>query len=1262
MAGTGTCAYGGDGGQGLQATLCNPQSTAVDFTGNVYFVDSANFRIRRIAPGGVIGTVAGNGVRGTSGDGGLAVNASIGAVTQLAVDSSLLIFGDPDAHKIRFVLLSSGSIQGLGTGNAVSAGDGSSWNAVSFNQPSGIELFYQTVPPNEVATGIYVADGVDNLVRRLDGITGVASTIVGPGTPGQLGDGGPATAASLMNPAGIRLYNNALYIADSGNNRIRMLDLNTGLISTVAGDGTPAFGGDGGPATAAQIWSPGHITFDALGNMYFTDRGNLRIRMVDTNGIITTFAGNGTNGVGPDNVAPTLSWFGGVNGVAWNALTLGPEIADGSNRIRQVLPFTPSTTSLTASQNPALPGDALTLTVSVAPAAATGHVTFYNGSAVIGTTTLTNAAATFSWAPPGVGTYPLKASYAGDVNYGPSSSALINAVVQLGTTTTSIASSQNPASTGQALTFTATVIPAAATGTMTFIDQYPQAGGTMSAQLGIVPVVNGVATLTTSSLVAASHTIQVWYSGDVRYRSGVPVTYTQVVKNSTSTALTAAPNPSTYGASVSLVAQVTPATATGSVQFFNGTTLVGSASVGSGGSAQIMTTTLPVGSSSMTASYLGDGSNSPSASSAVVETIAKANSTMTLSASPAAPSFGQTVTLTAMVSPAGTGTVQFFNGSTLLGTGTIANNQAQITSATLPVGSNSLTAAYSGDGNTNSSTSGIVQLTVTAGSTTTVLSASPSVSSLGQSVTLTATVTSSGATGTVQFLNGGTVLGTAAVSGGQAQISTIALPVGVNSLTATYSGDANYNLSSSASIQETVNKVATTTALTSSPSPSTFGQAVTLMAAVSPSKATGAVQFFNGTTLLGTAILTSGQAQFTTTALAAGTFSLTAVYSGDASNAASTSNGASQTVSKASTSTGITTNPAFPTVGQTVNLVAAVAPTTATGAVNFFSGSTLLGTSTVSNGQATFPITATAAGLTLLNLEAVYQGDSNYNSSFSSTISVNVQKGLTATTVSSSVNPSIQGQSVTFTATVTPVAATGTVTFSGVGNASVANGVASITTSTLPAGTTSVSAQYNGESNYNPSSSGSLAQIVRVASVTSLTTSPEPSTFGQSVNLTATVTPSSATGPVQFFNGGALLATATLSGGHATFSSSTLPGGSDSLTAVYSGDANHAASTSAVRIQTVNRENSTTSLKASPSSSSPAETVTFTATVAPAAATGTVQFLDSSTVLATIPLNGETAQFSTSSLSAGTHSIKAVYSGDINVNSSQSSVLNYKVR
>src|SRR5205085_6022990 len=183
--------------------------------------------------------------------------------------------------------------------------------------------------------------------------------------------------------------------------------------------------------------SPSHITFDTAGNMYFTDRGNMRIRKVDTNGVTTTFAGNGTTGTGPDNVPPSATWFGGVNGVAWNQAAYGLAIADGSNKIRQALPFTATATTLTASPASALPGDAITLTATVSPTAATGTVGFaYASGSVFGTAAVNNGIATFLWTPTSNGSPSIKAIYNGDASYSPSTSASVTVVVQPGATTT----------------------------------------------------------------------------------------------------------------------------------------------------------------------------------------------------------------------------------------------------------------------------------------------------------------------------------------------------------------------------------------------------------------------------------------------------------------------------------------------------------------------------------------------------------------------------------------------------------------------------------------------------------------------------------------------------------------------------------------------------------------------------------------------------------------------------------------------------------
>jgi hypothetical protein len=1257
IAGTGVCGSSGDLGPAVQATICNPQGAVVDASGNVYFADTANWRIRQIAPNGVITTIAGNGARGASGDGGPATSASIGMVTHLAYDGlGHLCFGDQDAHKLRCVFFSDGSIAGFGTGYASSAGDGGPFPNASFGSLTGVEFVLRYQSPN-VYSDIYIADG-DSL-RRIDGATGIISTVVGPGNVDTLGDGGPGTAASLAGPQGLRYWNGAIYIADSLHARIRRFDLGTSIITTVVGNAMGYFGGDGGPATQAWIQSPGHITFDAAGNMFLTDRGNMRVRMVDLNGIITTYAGDGTTGVGPDNVPPTQTDFNGLGGLAWNPVTNGMIIADGSNRIRQAFVTVPTTTSFTVSPNPAQPNDALTLTATVTPAAATGNVTFHYGNGVLGTAALSNGVATFSWTTPYADTYPLSASYDGNQNYASSASATVNLVVQSTPTTTTIASSPNPSLPGQSVTLTATVTPSAATGNVRFYNY--------NVVLASIPLVNGVAAFTTSTLPSGSTVVSAAYVTDGHYAGSQSPQITQVVQATTTTGLSAVPNPATYGSPVSVVAQVTPSSATGTVQFFNGSTLVASVTLDSGGYARLMITTLPVGASSLTASYGGDAGDAPSTSSPLQVTITKANTTTTLSVSPTTSTFGQTVTLSASVTPAlATGNVQFFNGSTLLGSAVIANNLAQITTTALPVGNNSLTAVYGGDGNALTSTSAAVSQTVNKVTSTTTLSVSPAPSTSGQSVTLAATVTPVSATGTVQFFSGSTSLGSATLTSGQAQLATTALPVGTDSLTATYSGDANTAVSTSAAVAQTVNKAASTTILSASPAASTWGQSVTLTATVTPAGATGTVQFFSGSTNLGSATLTAGQAQLATTALPVGTDSLTAVYSGDANTAGSTTAAVPQTVNQASTTTSLTSSLNPSAFGASVTLTAAVAPSTATGSVQFFSGSTLLGSAILSGGQAQFTTTALPVGSN--SLTAAYNGDPNNAPSTSAVLQQTVNRAVSTTSIAlAGSNPSPYGSSVTLTATVSPSTATGTIQFfngaTSLGSANVSGGQAQFTTTTLPVGTASLSATYSGDTNNAASTSSAIQLTVNKANTTAtLTATPSTSTSGQSVTLTTTVTPSSATGSVQFLNGSTVLGTANVSGGQAQFTTTALPAGTNSLTAIYSGDANYSNATSAAVTQTVTKTATTTTVTSSQNPSTSGGSVTFVAAVSPSAATGTVQFLDAATVLGTATLASGTASFATSTLTQGTHSITAVYSGDAVNAGSTSAVLSQSVK
>ncbi|MEK6669339.1 MAG: IPTL-CTERM sorting domain-containing protein [Pseudomonadota bacterium] len=254
-------------------------------------------------------------------------------------------------------------------------------------------------------------------------------------------------------------------------------------------------------------------------------------------------------------------------------------------------------------------------------------------------------------------------------------------------------------------------------------------------------------------------------------------------------------------------------------------------------------------------------------------------------------SVGQSLTLTATVTGVGaTGTVQFTdNGSNLGTTVALSNGTATLSTTDLGVGSHSLAAVYSGDKTHQPSSSPASTVSVLMASTTS-LSATPTLATVGQAVTLTASVAGNAPTGTVQFKDGGNNLGApVAVGNGVATLSTNQLAVGSHSISAAYSGDAGNAPSTSSSTPVSVNASSTSTALSVSPAQATAGQAVTLTATVAGFQPGGSVTFLDGGTPLGSATLSNGTASLTTSNLAAGSHSLSASYAGDANNAASNS-------------------------------------------------------------------------------------------------------------------------------------------------------------------------------------------------------------------------------------------------------------------------------------------------------------------------------------------------------------------------------------
>jgi hypothetical protein len=396
-------------------------------------------------------------------------------------------------------------------------------------------------------------------------------------------------------------------------------------------------------------------------------------------------------------------------------------------------------------------------------------------------------------------------------------------------------------------------------------------------------------------------------AGNVEGTESVSLT----IHSKTATTVVSSLNPSTYGVAVTFTATVTSSggTPSGTVTFKDGAATLGTGTL-SGGITKLATSTLAGGSHSITALYAGSGNFNGSTSAALTQTVNMAGSSTTLSASVNPSAFGQPVTFTATVKSATTGTpagsVTFKDGATVLGTQSLnASGVATLATASLSVGSHSLTADYAGNVDFNASASPSLAQTVKKAGSSTTLSSSVNPSEFDRSVTFTATVKSATMGtlgGSVTFKDGATVLGTQSLdASGVATLVIASLSVGPHSITTDYAGNADFNASTSAILAETVNKATTTISIVSSLNPSIQGQAVTFTATVTPAfggSPTGTVTFKDGATVLSTVAVnvSTHKAAYTRSALATGTHSITAVYSGDTDFSGITSKTLTQTV------------------------------------------------------------------------------------------------------------------------------------------------------------------------------------------------------------------------------------------------------------------------------------------------------------------------------------------------------------------------------
>jgi hypothetical protein len=796
-----------------------------------------------------------------------------------------------------------------GDGTAGATGDGGAATSAELNAPENAAI--------DSAGNLYIADYSNALIRKVTA-SGTISTVAGGGS--LLGDNGPATSALLNTPVGVALDSAGnIYIGDKGACRVRKVTVATGIITTIAGNGTCGSTGDGGLATSAQVGHPGSIKFDPAGNFYFSDSGHCVIREVNSaSGYISTFAGNGTCA------------YAGDGGAATSASLNVPEISAPDNlgnfyiadftddRIRKVTTATGIITTYAGTGTAGYSGDGGAATsanlkgpsgMSLDPA---GNLYFADDTN--GRVRKIDAATGFISTVAGKGT----AAYSGDG--GAATSAAFHQPIDV-----EIDSAGNlfvvdhlnqrvreVTVSGSQLTFatstvvgaldttddpqTATVdnignasltIPPPGAGANPSVATYfqldgattcPQltpasAAGTLTAGQSctyavdfaptIVGSTSGAVVLTDNSLSVAGTT------------QSINMTATAIAASTTTTLATSG-TPSIYAASVTITATVAPTVGTalplGTVQFKIGAGNVGTpVTLNASGVATYTTSALAVGTSAFKAVYTTSSTNFTGSTSAVLnQVVTKAPSSGTITwATPAAITYGTALSVT-----------QLNATSTLAGTFAYSPVSGTVEGA----GAQTLTATFTPTNSTDYQTgTATVTLTVNKATPTVLLGSSLTPSAYAASITLTATVPAGG-TGIITFLDVGLSIGTATISGTTATLTISSLAVGTHTLTASWPGDTNYNSGASSALSQVINRAAATVAPTSSLSPSRYGDLVAITititgAGVTP---TGMVVLKDGATTLGTLTLNgSGVATLATSTLAAGSHSLIATYQGD---------------------------------------------------------------------------------------------------------------------------------------------------------------------------------------------------------------------------------------------------------------------------------------------------------------------------------------------------------------------------------------------
>ena len=333
LAGTGKQGYSGDGGAATAALLGTPSCVVVDAAGNVFAADSANHVVRKVSAAGTISTVAGTGAAGYAGDNGLATAAQLNSPNGCALDGAgNLYIADTGNNVVRKVANATGLITTVaGTGSAGFSGEGAPPILAELNQPYGVAL--------DSVGNLYISDTKNQRVRKVSFTANTIVTLAGNGTFGYSGDGGSATAGQLYNPEGLLVTSAGdIIVAEEANSVVRKISVATGKLSTLAGSSKYGFAGNGNAAAEALLQGPTSVAMDTAGNLYISDAGNNEIRRVDTKNTIVAVVGDGSSGYVGDGKAASAASMTRPRGVAVSAAGIMYIADTGNFVVRKVTP------------------------------------------------------------------------------------------------------------------------------------------------------------------------------------------------------------------------------------------------------------------------------------------------------------------------------------------------------------------------------------------------------------------------------------------------------------------------------------------------------------------------------------------------------------------------------------------------------------------------------------------------------------------------------------------------------------------------------------------------------------------------------------------------------------------------------------------------------------------------------------------------------------------------------------------------------------